>query len=486
MISTVGLLIMSGMLLAAEPVSIGSRLELMIDDYLIEHMSGGATLRLHPPTPQEIVLVHDAPWEGNSCNYYSVFQDGDLYRMYYRGSGQTLKGEAADHEMTTCYAESRDGIHWTKPSLGLFEFNGSKDNNILWMGGSSHDFTPVKDTNPNCPPETKYKCVGAGDGGLLAFQSPDGIHWSPMNDGQPVITKGAFDSQNMAFWDETRKEYRVYFRDFRDGLRDIRTATSQDFIHWTDGQWLAYPGAPAEQLYTNQIIPYYRAPHIFLGFPTRYVDRGWTPSVEALPELEHRRMRAALSPREGSAVTDGLFMTSRDAAIFHRWDEVFIRPGLRTKDNWTYGDNYQNWGIVETKSAIDDGITELSVYATESYWTGRSCQLRRFTLRMDGFASLHAPRSGGEIITKPILFDGKDLVLNFSTSAAGSIKIEIQNPDGAPIDGFRLEDATDLFGDHLEHIVPWKDHRDLSALAGKPICLRIVFNDADLYALRFK
>ena len=87
----------------------------------------------------------------------------------------------------------------------------------------------------------------------------------------PVITDGVFDSQNLAFWDDLRGEYRAYFRDLKEEIRDIKTCTSKDFLHWTPGAWLEYPGAPVEHLYTNQVVPYYRAPHIFLGFPSRYV-----------------------------------------------------------------------------------------------------------------------------------------------------------------------------------------------------------------------
>lgn len=469
----------------SEFIAIGTRLELMVDDYLIDSTAGGAELRLHPPVPREIVLVHDQPWEGNSCGYYTVFQDDGLYRMYYKCTSQTLKDEAPWPEVVAAYAESSDGVHWTKPNLGLFAFRGITENNIVWDGPGAHDFSPFKDTNPACPPEAQYKCVAMGDGGLLAFQSPDALHWSRMQE-TPVITQGAFDSQNLAFWDAVRGEYRVYFRDFQDGRRDIKTATSQDFVNWSDGTWLSYPGAPAEQLYTNQIIPYCRAPHIFLGFPTRYVERGWSPSMESLPELEHRRKRSEVSDREGMALTDGLFMSSRDAVTFHRWDEVYLRPGLRTANNWVYGDNYQNWGIVETDAVMEDAPRELTMYATESYWTGTSSAVRRFTTRVDGFASMHAPISGGEFTTKPLLFEGGQLVLNFSTSAAGAIRIEIQDAAGTPVPGFTLDDAPEVFGDALDRVAPWKEGSDLASLAGTPVRLRFVMRDADLYGFQFR
>ena len=479
MISTLAL----ACILCAEPIDIGSRRELFVDNVLIDS-TRNIDLRLHEPIPWELALVFDAPWEGNSCCYVTVFQDGDAYRMYYRGGGQTLKGDAPAHEYTTCYAESADGVHWKKPDLYLMEFGGSKENNIVWMGEASHNFVPFKDANPACTPEARYKAVALEKGGLHAFQSVDGIRWTRLREA-PIITQGAFDSQNLVFWDSIQGEYRAYWRDFRDGRRDIRTAVSKDFLTWTEPEWLSYPGAPDEQLYTNQVIPYFRAPHILLGFPTRYVDRGWSESMRALPELEHRLKRSEASAREGTALTDGLFMSSRDGLAFHRWDHVFIRPGLRTADNWVYGDNYQAWGIIETKSAVESSPDELSVFATESYWTGSSCQLRRFTLRTDGFVSAGAPNSGGDLVTKPMIFSGDKLALNFSTSAAGSVRIEIQGADGTPIPGFALADPPEIFGDALDQVVPWKDNRTLAELSGKPVRLRFEIKDANLYAFRF-
>jgi len=388
-----------------QPIEIGSRLELMVDDCLIERFGGGASLRLHRPEAREVVLVTDKPWEGNMCGYVTVFQDGDRYRMYYKGEHAVLSPSRREeaHDLLIAYAESDDGVCWRRPELGLFEYGGSRKNNIVWMGEGEmkrgvHGFAPFKDANPHCAPRRRYKALGAPQsetaGHLHAMASPDGIHWSLMRD-EPVITEGAFDSQNLAFWDPVRREYRAYVRDFREGRRDIRTCTSEDFLHWTSPEWLEYPGAPPEQLYTNQVVPYFRAPHIFIGFPTRYVERPWSEAIEGLPELEHRRLRSSVSERYGAAVTDGLFMASRDGRTFRRWGEAFIRPGLRPVGNWAYGDNYQCWGVVETKSRFAGAPNELSFYVTEGYWRGSGTSLRRYTLRLLAgqrhlIAALHA------------------------------------------------------------------------------------------------
>lgn len=489
-------------------IEIGSRLELMVDDFLIDSLSGKAQWVLHHPEAKEIALEHDSPWEGSGTGYHSVFKDGDRYRMYYKAWHLDVqppgKVNTGTHPLFCCYAESDDGVKWHKPELGLHEFQGSKKNNIVLVPGPAgaavvdpgHPAV-FKDENPDAPPEARYKAIirSSKPHGLLAFQSPDGFQWTPMSDG-PVITAGAFDSQNLAFWDSARSEYRAYWRVFTSGVTDgkdwkpegsraIRTATSKDFLHWENQTDVTYVDSPLEQLYTNGVKPYHRAPHLLLGFPTRYVERGWSDSMHALPEEEHREWRAKASLRYGTALTEGLFMASRDGVSFKRWNEAFLRPGMERPGTWHYGHQYIAWQLVETRSGFEGAPHELSLYATESYWTGNSSALRRHTMRMDGFASLQAPLSGGEFVSKPLVFAGSKLNLNLSTSAAGDIRVELQEPSGKALPGFALDDCPPVFGDTLERTVTWKKGGDLTALAGRPLRLRMVLRDADLFALQF-
>ncbi|HRH96838.1 MAG TPA: hypothetical protein PLB55_12930 [Prosthecobacter sp.] len=484
---------------ADSPLNIGSRRELFVDDALVEKLTGKAELRLHHPVPQEIVMLHDAPWEGSATAFHSIFKDGSLYRMYYRGWQLTVKAGKLitdEHPMFCCYAESKDGIHWTKPELGLHEFKGSKANNIVFVGQKvgkvmcePDAMALFKDGNPAAEPDARYKAfvVGTSRSILFAFKSPDGLHWSPMSD-KPVITGGMFDSQNLAFWDAERGEYRAYWRAPAKGGRGVRTATSKDFLHWEKQADLAYMDSPNEQLYTNVVKPYHRAPHLLLGFPARYIERGWSDSMRALPEREHRELRAgAGSERYGTALTEGLLMASRDGVKFKRWNEAFLRPGIEREGTWNYGHLFIGWHVVETKSALEGAPNELSLYASESYWagTGTGSALRRYTLRLDGFVSAQAPMSGGELLTRPLTFKGNKLALNFATSAAGSVRVEIQDVNGKALPGFTLEDCPPLFGDTIERTVTWKNGSDVSALAGQPVRLRFVMKDADVYALQF-
>ena len=178
-------------------------------------------------------------------------------------------------------------------------------------------------------------------------------------------------------------------------------------------------------------------------------------------------------------------MTSRDGLHFKRWGEALIRPGLQM-DRWGSHDNSTAWGILETKSTIAGMPNELSIYSREAILRpDKSPRMRRYTVRIDGFVSVQAPLSGGEFTTKPLIFKGDKLIINFSSSAAGGISIEIQDVTGKPISGFSLADCPEIYGDQIEHVVTWKNGGDISKLAGKGIRLRFVMKDADLFSMRF-
>ena len=505
------LLLLTTVARAEGPVDIGSRLEMFVDDHLIDSMAD-ARLTLHRPVPRERVLACDRSWEGNGVNYVSVFQDGPIYRMYYRGRNRKYQpGKIGDPNIPQsvgivdtravyCYAVSTDGIHWTKPKLRLFEYEGSKENNIVWDGVGAGGMCPFKDTSPNCRPGERYKAMVRGTSpeyqklGIRALTSPDGIHWKLSK--QPASgVPGDLDGELTTFWDASRGEYRIYNRKYtaHPHGRDILTASSKNYMSgWTAAVLLKYrprsvyakPGD--SELYSNGVFPYYRAPHIFVGFPTRYLDRGWSSSMKALPQLKLRELRSRVSPREGTALTDGMFMSSRDGLTFYIWPESFIRPGPQRVGSWFYGDHNSNWGVLETPSVLDGAPNELSLYMTE-YTQNKidTGYLRRYSLRIDGFASIQAPLSGGELITRPLQFDGKQLVLNFSTGAAGSIRVEIQDNQGKPIPGYTLSDCDDTFGDDLGRTVVWKGGSDVSRLTGQSVRLRFVLKDADLFSLRF-
>jgi hypothetical protein len=111
---------------------------------------------------------------------------------------------------------------------------------------------------------------------------------------------------------------------------------------------------------------------------------------------------------------------------------------------------------------------------------------RRYVLRTDGFVSANAGYGGGEMVTKELEFTGSELVLNYSTSAAGGVRVEMQAPDGSALPDYGLEDCLPLVGDEIEGAVRWRHGRDLGTLTGQKVRVRYVLKDADLYSMRFR
>ena len=157
--------------------------------------------------------MHDEPWEGTASGYHNIFRNGDRYRMYYQSIHIDFPGgelRTDSHPRFCRYAESSDGIFWTRPELVLYKFNGSKVNNIVLtsetMNGVAIDAgnpAVLRDRNPDAPTRARYKAIlkSSEKNGLIVLASADGIRWSPYFDHLILRLKGAFDSQNLAFWD---------------------------------------------------------------------------------------------------------------------------------------------------------------------------------------------------------------------------------------------------------------------------------------------
>ncbi len=454
-------------------LNIASRVEPFVDDWLIDRMRN-VGLRLHHPVAREVSFQFDQPWEGSSSIFLRVMKDGDTYRNWYRAG--------ADADQFPAYAQSADGIHWTRPDLGLVEYAGSRHNNLLFDLPDVANLSVFRDDNPAAVDRECYKAIAIGpkvDGrrtvrGLI---SPDGLEWAIL-DKDPILVAPPdrwpmFDSPNVAFWDGVQHQYVAYLRgwvpgppdvvsDHDGGVRTIRRSTSDDFRTWSEPEFIDMADAPLEHLYTNACTPYFRAPHIYVMFPRRFV----------LGRKVHDEW-------EEDGLSDVVFMTSRDGV---RWDrrfmEPFIAPGLD-------GNNWNDRSLTVGVGLVPTGANEMSLYYKEHNRLPTS-RMRRGSLRTDGFASINAGYTGGEFVTKALIFDGRELAINYSTSAVGSIQVEIQDEHGAPLPGFGLKDCTPIFGDEIERVVRWKEVGDLSGLAGRPVRLRFVMDKvADIYSLRF-
>lgn len=458
----------------AAPVEIGSRLELFVDKHLVEK-SKNIEFEMHAPVKQPLA---DSPLPVR--HMMTIIKDDDKYRAYWRGSNPDYKGKTfTGHPGETVeYGESTDGIEWTFPNLGLMEIGGSTDNNTVLanMPPFLTGFVPFLDDRPGVPKEERFKALAGYPGhgnksdlrgeelkgrGLHSFVSLDGLHWTNTGEVIPYQPgwRHAFDSTNVGFWSEAEQQYVCYFRTWQKPdykIRSISRTTSKDFKHWTDPVAMD-PNFPGEQLYTNVTTAYLRAPHIYISLPTRFVTgRGDSPNYD---------------PKDVNS-TDIMLMSTRAGS--NRYDrlikEAFIRPGLSLKQ-WGNRANYATINMLMLKPE------ELSIYHRSGH---------RYTLRTDGFVSVSAGAELGQLLTKPITFEGGELVLNMSTSAAGDVRVELLDIKGKPIEGFTAEDCVPVIGDAIERTVVWNGGEALTSLAGKPVRLRFLMKEADLYSFRFR
>ncbi len=472
------------------PIDISNDRQLFLDDTIVASMDG-LCRKLHEPVRRERVIVPEHPWETEGVSYMVATREGDRFRAWYRAGIQEASPRSRprvepqpewtwdEHDRNSqapglyAYAESTDGIHWEKPALNLVDFEGSTANNLVWYA-TGNNMSPFRDPNPNIPEDERYKAV-VRHHAVFGLASPDGFNWRLLQQ-QPLLTDRPFDSHNIAFYDERLGEYVIYSRGvldgareapgegpFKGGLRWVRRWRSKDFRTWSEGELIDCGDTPGEQFYTNACIPYDRAPGTYLMFPSRFVQER-----EPIPDWPH-----------GPGVSDIVFLSSRDGLHFDRsFMEAFVRPGADPA-NWHERGIYMERGLLHTSP------TQMSIYGMEN-WRLPSVAIRRYSLRTDGFVSVCGGYGGGTFKTVPVTFSGAELELNYSTSAVGHVKVELQDASGMPIPGFSFDDSQELFGDEIAGTIEWRNEPDLKALVGQQLSLRIELRDADLFAFRFR
>ena len=435
-------------------IVLGNRRELFIDDYLTEHLDG-ISLKVH--TPQAQVPEPTQP----VGHYMTMLSAEGKLRCYCRKSFFEFTGAHPRFHVKpgfvndyTAYGESTGGVKWLEPPLFLYDCG--VPNVMRCLHWSASNFAPFYDENPACPPEERYKAL-AGDanplcgGGLHGFVSANGYEFRELP-GVLITPKKSwgycFDSQNVAFWSEAENCYVCYFRlnvtpDGRK-LRTICKATSPDFRHW--GNFMPQEvNLENEHLYVSQFAPYPRAPHLYVGTPTRYCEE------------------------RGSATDIALLFSRAGGPIIRPQLEGWIRPGFGG-DAWSNRYNYLARGVVQT------GPAEMSLYHCHSQV--------RYTLRLDGFTSLHAGYAAGEWLSKPLLYEGGSLNFNVATSVYGSFQTELQTVGGKTIPGYTLADAEPFYGDSIEYRPSWRDRTEFPLKPGEAFRLRCQFREADLYSFQ--
>ncbi len=499
-------------------IEIGSRRECFFDDFLIDTEKTTAEKRLHKPVRCGTILDMNKPWEGEYTTMYSVIQVDGKYKMYYTSTLDT-------NNKFICYAESDNGEDWVRPNLGIVEFEGSKDNNIIFdipMLIEKFDFTNFDnlsvcyDDNPECPADEKYKLTALwiGHRALIALFSADGIHFTKS---RVLTTDGAFDSQNRTFWSKEHNKYFAYFRGEHDPaeevelcdksytdkvantlydplkfllrepgagthtfMRDIRMIESVDYINWTPQQKINTSGNDY-QLYFNTVFPYPRAPHYLIGFPMRYVERkAWTKCYDELCGREKRLERMETMARLGLAISDGLFMSSRDGLNFEKFDEALLPPPAENPEAFVYGDGTAAPALIEVPSNVEGGEKEYMLILREAFRAAAGPnKLVKYTIRLDGFVSRHAGGKVETLKTKEFVYSGENLFANIATSARGFAYFTIKC-------GKEEITSVEMFGNATNKRIRFEDDEAVKRFAGKPATMEIKMFDCDIYSFKFE
>ncbi len=427
----------------------------------------GVELRVEPAGKSGPILEADRPWEqGADPGWVQVMEDEGRYRMWY-GIGTEGEPDAI------CYAESEDGLAWTKPELGLFEVGGSSANNVVWQGRGAVHFSVFKD--PTAPPEARYRCwtfkgwfEGEPDqeldgeegmrrlkaqnasepsedalpvklrGTMYGMNSPDGLRWTAIK--EPIL-EGWHDTHDICTYDEGREKYVGYFRGFYAGRRAIAYAETDDFEHWPAPEVIHHQliqDPPGDSLYSNCYTRYPDVPGVHLMFPAVYhqdddsVDGQLAVSMDGRNWTRHTHR--AIVERGLPEERDAARVYPEPALLRFRSDGKFRLP-LRCSPRF----HDQGPG---SELAAGGG------YVGWAEW------------EEDRLAGIHAASEGAFMVTRPLEL-GERMLANFRTSHDGWVRFELTDRIAWPtepwpgLEGYRFEDMVPLTGDRTHCPIAW-------------------------------
>jgi hypothetical protein len=462
--------------IGATPVPIGSQKQLFIDKHIIADTHGvfpvlnqptkyknNPVLELKPTQPvggQELIIAQG-----------SVIYDEEekLFKMWYEGATYHWQNNVI------AYAYSKDGIRWTLPKLGIIQYNGSKDNNIVVHTGKG-EMAPGAFKDPHeKDPDKRYKMLyfARGNGSPIAAGfSPDGIHWTSVTKGS-LIPDG--DSLHPVLWDPKLQKYVAHSRfnaQTPNGLeRQVLQNESDDFLNWSRYGIImkADEADPPchRQFYDMSWMIY---DDVYVGFMSVYHV---TESETALPTEswdDHVDVQLVFSRDNRNWVRAGNRQTfipnsQRPGEYDHGVIYTMHRPMVVDDEIWIYYAAYSGLHWATRRNEIQGGTVALA------------------KLRLDGFVSMNTGATG-TLTTRPLVMSGDQLSIN-ADAQFGSIRVEILDADGKPIAGFTKDDAVPADKDAIRQTVRWKQGTDVRPLAGKTISLRFYLDRCRLFAFQF-
>ena len=474
-------LALGGMLSCGGALAADPGRHLFLDPATVTQLEN-ASLHVNPPQQRDLVIRPDQPWEQLMISFFlTVREEEGKLRMWY------ICRDKENHP-NVAYAESTDGLQWTKPHLGIVEYAGNTENNLVGL----NSLEGVVFRDPNAPATEHYSYIThLITEGMVRFHSPDGLHWNRA--AAPLVGIGA-DTQNVTFWDERLQKYVLYLRGWYRGAdkknyrKIVRAETSSistplgveplesSLQLWGKDKVKVFgeefptvfaadeKDAPNSDVYNISAQPYPLDPQWYVGFPSMF-QREKSTSDGRL-EIQ--------------------FTGSRDGVTWHRYDRApYVTPGLAGSDSanmvfmgtglvvrgdeiWMYGTGLQSrHGDREARKLRTDGV------------------IYRYFQRVDGFVSLDFG-SSGKGVTAPAKVTGNHLLVNVDTAALGRLAIGLQDESGQPIEGFSVEDCNILRTNSTHAQVSWKGHENVSSLNGKIVKLVLQGEHAKLFSYRFE
>lgn len=495
--------------------------ELFIDDALIASKRG-VTRTLHPGIKHSVPVLEPAPgnpWEHGGPDqsrrvhlYGTTMYDAAFgkYRMWYMcrmgphwrfqaneipglyvprpdRNPSTYRGQTHDaygrkfvendRGDLTCYAESDDGLNWTKPNLGIFEFNGNPDNNIVWDLHGASVFRDEEEADSR----KRYKAIGfcRRYRNIFLLTSPDGIRWDDSDYLEPIAERDNEGCFNVVH-DKKASLFRAYALT-RDTDKDARR-----MIHYTESPRLEGPWAPLRPMLRataqddNIGAERYGAQraeiHNMSGFLYHniYIGIAGVLYVTGPGAAEHE------IPVDGPI--DAQLVCSRDGVSWNYPDEART-PIIPRGARGTF-DTGMIMGTAIAPIITDDEIHWYYTGAVHTHGAAMKDRHKAIGLakwRLDGFVSLDADETEGVVETVPLRVPNSALEINADASA-GQIGVELLTQDGQVQRGFSRDACVLLTGNKIRHAVQWKSAT--LANAEQPLRLRFLLNRARLYAFR--
>jgi hypothetical protein len=455
--------------------------------YRYRDMPLGIALEAQPAQRTEPV-IHA---QGNDVILFggSLLHEEGRYRLWVDcWPGEQIGSEGMGGHNIVRYAESDNGLDWTFPNLGLVEYEGSRDNNVVY----GHPLTAATGYHggcvfgdPSAPAEARYKAFYLGTitqrelaefrrrrpdavdpmaaqsehvCALFGGVSPDGLHWTPLN--EPLLVQNS-DTHNICAYDANLGQYVAYVRTWVMGRRSIGRTVSDDFRDFSFPEEVFCPDAmqrPYDLWYVNAKTRMPGADDYHLMFPMRW--RLTDDHFEAHLASSADNVVWSWVPPGRPVVSPG----SPGA-----WDGGVVAPG---------------YGLVSLPGRRT-GMLVQGAPVPHKY-------PRRPPLGSLGWAwwpegrlvALKAEEEGSFALW-PLIFEGRTVRLNAKTSPAGYVQIEALGADGQALPGRSFADCDGMSGDALDHVVSWRGETDLGHAEGSPVTLRFRLRTAELYAVTF-